>query len=176
MQTGEKSLWSLLKVKPCSSSRLSEPVPLVRFSVSEALFGRREWKRGLGASSCFLIPAFPERLDGAAPVTDGAILITVTRYVKKPSQTLKIRAGFSGQSLFSLVQESRSITPPPPQMSHISVSCVQLCSASGWAHINQLMVGGGTGYLLCEEFTSPAGCVPHVELIWFYQVWSRSPG
>lgn len=175
MQTGEKSLWSLLKVKPCSSSRLSEPVPLVRFSVSEALFGRREWKRGLGASSCFLIPAFPERLDGASPVIDGAILITVTRYVKKnPSDPKNTSRLF--RTIIVFFSPGVQIHHPPPQMSHISVSCVQLCSASGWAHINQLMVGGGTGYLLCEEFTSPAGCVPHVELIWFYQVWSRSPG
>lgn len=60
-----------------------------------------------GTASCFLIPAFPERLGAAAPVIDGAILIPVTRYVKC-SQTLKICAGFSGQSLFALVQEQES--------------------------------------------------------------------
>lgn len=42
---------------------------------------------------------------------DGAILIPVTRYVKR-SQTLKIRAGFSGHSLFALVQEQESGPPP----------------------------------------------------------------
>lgn len=80
--------------------------------------GALKWKRGFGrpgltgTTSSFLIPAFPERLDGSAPVIDGAILITVTCYVKR-SQTLKIRAGFSGHSLFALVQEQESGSTPP---------------------------------------------------------------
>lgn len=81
--------------------------------------GRRQWKRRSGASSCFLIPEFPERLAGAAPVTDGAILMTVTHYVNThthtESQSLKIRAGFSGQLLFALEQDSRTIR----QTSHV---------------------------------------------------------
>lgn len=73
-----------------------------------------------GSASCSLIPVFPERWDTAAPVTDGAILAVVTRYVK-PSQTLKIRAGFPGRSLFVLVQQQESEAPPPSHKpSHIS--------------------------------------------------------
>lgn len=95
----------------------TEPGPLVRLWVGEAFFGQQQWKRGLGTRSRVLIPVFPERLDGADPVIDGDILMTVTCYVKKPSDP-KIRAGFSGRSLFALVQESIS---PPTTESHAAV-------------------------------------------------------
>ena len=74
--------------------------------------------------SCFLIPAFPERLDGAGPVIDGAILMTVTHYVKTqsgPKNTSRLfRTSIVCFSTGAGIWIHHS-PPSPRQISHISL-------------------------------------------------------
>lgn len=62
-----KSLWGLYKPRRCILDSTSGNVVL--------------------ACRAVLIPAFPERLDSAAAMIDGAILTTVTCYVKTKTQS-----------------------------------------------------------------------------------------